>query len=291
MARAAAAMCLVLAGAAMLPAQSSYKESIEKWRKQREASLVSDTGWTTVVGLFWLKEGDSTVGADPKSRVELPAGSAPAKVGVIRFRKGKITFSAETGVRVTSAGQPVTSIEMIPDTPGPATVIEVNDLSMFVVARGTRYGIRLRDKNSPYRKQFKGLRWYPVDESWRLKAKWVPYPPGRRLAIESITGDTEQEPSPGYAAFRVAGKEYRLEPVQEGERLFFIFKDRTSGKETYPAGRFLYADAPRGGYVELDFNRAFTPPCAFSPYLTCPLPPPQNRLPVAITAGELDYHH
>jgi uncharacterized protein (DUF1684 family) len=227
MTRAIAAWCILLAGVAALCAQSSYKEAIEKWRKQREANLISDTGWTTVVGLFWLKEGDSTVGADAKNRIELPAGSAPARVGVFTFRNRKISFTAEAGAKVTSGGKLVTSIEMTPDTPGPATVIAVNDLSMFVVARGTRYAIRLRDKNSPYRKQFRGLRWYPVDEAWRFKAKWVAYPPGRRMAIESITGDTEQEPSPGYASFRIAGKEYRLEPVLEGDRLFFIFKDKT----------------------------------------------------------------
>jgi hypothetical protein len=180
---------------------------------------------------------------------------------------------------------------MRPDMPGPATVIAVGDLSMFVLGRGDRFAIRLRDKNSRFRKEFHGLKWFPVDEAWRIKARWVAYTAARRIAIESVTGDTAQEPSPGYAAFKVEGREYRLEPVLEGDRLFFIFKDKTAGAETYSAGRFLYAAQPRDGYVLLDFNRAFTPPCAFSPFLTCPLPPPQNRLSVRIPAGELDYKH
>ena len=276
--------------ASLLWAQASYKEQTEAWRKAREANLISDTGWTTVVGLFWLKNGDNSAGSDPKSSVVLPEG-APARVGAFVLRGGKIAFNADPGVNVTSEGKPVRSLEMRPDTQGPATVITLGDLSMFVLGRGERFAIRLRDKNSRFRKEFKGLQWFPVDEAWRIQAKWVAYPPGRRIAIESITGETEQEPSPGYASFRVAGKEYRLEPVQEGERLFFIFKDRTAGKETYPAGRFLYAAQPKDGTVLLDFNRAYNPPCAFSPYLTCPLPPPQNRLPIRIPAGELNYHH
>jgi hypothetical protein len=243
-----------------------------------------------VVGRFVLKNGDNSVGSDPKSRIVLPEG-APARVGRFVLRGGKITFNAESGVNVTSEGKPVRSLEMRPDTQGPATTIAVGDLSMFVIGRGDSFAIRLRDKNSRFRKEFKGLQWFPVDEAWRIQARWVAYPAGRRMAIENITGDTEQEPSPGYASFRVAGREYRLDPVLEGDQLFFIFKDRTAGKETYPAGRFLYAAQPKDGTVLLDFNRAYTPPCAFSPYLTCPLPPPQNRLSIRIPAGELNYHH
>ena len=281
---------LLFLAAIALTAQSPYKEQIEAWRKAREANLITDTGWTTVVGLFWLRDGENPVGSDRQNRIELPE-AAPARVGKFVLRGGKITFTAEPGVNVTSDGKPVRSIEMRPDTQGPATVIALGDLSMFVLGRGDRFAIRLRDKNSRFRKEFKGLHWFPVDEAWRIQAKWVAYPPGRRLAIESITGDTEQQESPGYASFQVEGKEYRLEPVLEGERLFFIFKDGTAGKETYAAGRFLYTALPKDGTVALDFNQAYTPPCAFSPYLTCPLPPPQNRLSIRIPAGELDYHH
>ena len=281
---------LLALAAGLLSAQASYKGEIEAWRKAREASLIADTGWTTVVGRFELKNGDNSAGSDPKNRIVLPEG-APARAGTFLLRGGKIVFNAEPGVNVTSEGKPVRSLEMRPDTQGPATIIALGDISMFVIARGDSFAIRLRDKNSLFRKEFKGLQWFPVDEAWRIRARWVAYPAGRRMAIESITGYTEQEPSPGYASFKVAGREYRLEPVLEGDRLFFIFKDRTAGKETYPAGRFLYAAQPKDGTVLLDFNQAYTPPCAFSPYLTCPLPPPQNRLPIRIPAGELNYHH
>ncbi|MCC7173597.1 MAG: DUF1684 domain-containing protein [Bryobacterales bacterium] len=275
---------------ALFAATLTYREETEAWRKAREASLTADTGWTTVVGLFWLREGSNPAGSASDSSIALPAG-APARVGEFLLRGGKVTFTAARGAAVTSGGKPVSSLEMRPDTQGQPTVIAIGDLSMFVLGRGKRFAVRLRDRNSRFRKEFKGLRWYPVNEAWRIQAKWVAYPAVRQLAIESITGDTENQPSPGYASFLVGGKEYRLEPVLEGDRLFFIFKDQTSGKETYPAGRFLYSPMPQSGTVLLDFNRAYSPPCAFSPYLTCPLPPPQNRLSIPIPAGELDYHH
>ncbi len=280
----------VAVGAGALAAQQNYRAEIEKWRKEREANLIKDDGWTTVVGLFWLKEGENSAGSNPRSRIKLPEG-APAEVGKFLLRSGKVIFKAAPGVKVTSRGAPVETIEMKPDEPGPATIIEIGDLSMFVLSRGDRFAIRLRDKNSRFRREFKGLKWFPVDEAWRIEAKWVPYPEGKRVAIDNVTGQTTVEKSPGYAVFRIDGKECRLEPVLEGDLLFFIFKDRTAGKETYPGGRFLYAAQPRNGIVMLDFNRAFNPPCAFTPFVTCPLPPPQNHLPVRITAGEMNYHH
>jgi uncharacterized protein (DUF1684 family) len=282
---------LALALAAALEAQTSYRAEIEKWRQAREENLKKDDGWLTVAGLFWLKEGVNLAGAEASSQVALPQGSAPARVGSFVLRGGKVSFTAEPGVVVTSGGKPVRSLEMRSDTPGPPDILSIGRLSMFVIARGARVGIRLRDKESSFRREFTGLRWFPVEEAWRIVAKWVPYTPVKQIDVLNIIGDTERQPCPGYASFQVAGQEYRLEPIAEGDRLFFIFRDLTSGKETYPSGRFLYADAPRGGQVVLDFNKAYNPPCAFTPYATCPLPPPQNRLAVRIPAGELNYHH
>jgi len=162
---------------------------------------------------------------------------------------------------------------------------------MFVIKRGDRYAVRLRDKNSRLRREFTRRTWFPVDEKLRVIAQWIPYDPPKQMPGPNILGETEQEPCPGVAVFRLSGAEYRLEPVLEDGRLFFIFKDRTAGKQTYPAGRFLYADARPDGTVVLDFNRAYNPPCAFTPYATCPLPPRHNQLPVSIEAGELTYHH
>jgi len=276
--------------AVLVCAQAPYQAQIEKWRQSREANLTRDGGWLSVAGLFWLKEGENTAGTASSNRIVLPPGSAPARVGVFVFRGGKTVFRAEPGAGVTSGGKFVQSLEMQPDVPGPANFIAAGGLSMQVIKRGSRYGIRLRDSNSRFRREFKGLRWFPVAEAWRIRAKFVPYYPAKKIAVPNILGDTDQELSPGYASFQIDGKEHRLDPIGEGNQLFFIFRDQTSGKETYPAGRFLYADGPRNGQVILDFNTAYNPPCAFTPYATCPLPPPQNRLAVRIPAGELTHH-
>ncbi|MFB3778035.1 MAG: DUF1684 domain-containing protein [Bryobacteraceae bacterium] len=281
---------LVVAGL-LLSAQNPYRAEIEKWRRTREENLKKDDGWLTVAGLFWLQEGENRVGTNESARIVLPKGSVPARVGSFILAGGKTKFVAERGVPVTSAGKLIESLEMRPDTPGPPDIISIKGLSMFVIKRGAMFGIRLRDVNSSFRREFTGLRWFPVDKSWQIQARFVPYRPPKQIPVLDIIGNTEQQPCPGYAAFTIAGKEYRLEPVAEGKRLFFMFRDQTAGKETYPSGRFMYSDAPRDGRVVLDFNRAYNPPCAFTPYATCPLPPPQNRLAVRIPAGEMVYHH
>jgi uncharacterized protein (DUF1684 family) len=160
-----------------------------------------------------------------------------------------------------------------------------------VIERGNRYGIRLKDKNSELRKAFTGLKYFPPLEEYRVKARFVPYDPPKMIPVPNILGQVDEEPSPGYVVFMLNGRECRLDPVTEGDSLFFIFKDLTSGKETYPPGRFLNTEMPQNGEVVLDFNQAYNPPCAFTPYATCPLPPEQNKLPIAIEAGELRYGH
>jgi uncharacterized protein (DUF1684 family) len=149
----------------------------------------------------------------------------------------------------------------------------------------------MRDQQSQYRREFRGLQWYPVKPEYRVTARFVPYSPPKTIPVPNIIGGTFPETCPGYAEFELRGEKLRLEPVLSDGRLFFIFRDETSGKKTYGAGRFLYSDLAKDGIVTLDFNQAYTPPCAFTPYATCPLPPKQNRLPVAIEAGELDYGH
>jgi uncharacterized protein (DUF1684 family) len=165
---------------------------------------------------------------------------------------------------------------------------------MFVIERGGKYAIRLKDKNSKMRREFTGLKWYPVKPEYRITATFNPYEPPKQIPVPNILGQTESLPSPGYVTFTLKGKTVRLEPVLESpddKELFFIFRDGTSGDTTYPSGRFLYADMPVQGKVVLDFNKAYNPPCAFTPYATCPLPPPANRLKVNIEAGELNYGH
>ena len=260
-------------------AETPYQSSIEQWRRHREASLKADGGWLTVAGLFWLKDGVNTVGTDPSCDIVLPRG--PAKAGVFEFHNGKTTFRPASGP----------AMELKSDAEGEPDQVKLDSLTMFVIHRGQRYGIRMKDTESKFRKEFTGLHWYPVNESYQVTAKFVPNPPGKTIAVPNILGETEQELSPGYVLFTLNGQSLRLDPVVEGKELFFIFHDQTSGKETYPPGRFLYSDFPKDGKVELDFNKAYNPPCAFTPFATCPLPPKQNRLPIRIEAGELTYGH
>ena len=260
-------------------ADLSYERTIIEWRQKREKSLKADGGWLTVTGLLWLKEGENAAGSDPSNNIVLPRG--PGRLGVFELRGERVTFRPADGSAATV---------LKPDSDD---VISQDDLSMFVIHRGERYAIRLKDKQSKFRREFTGLHWYPVKPEYRVVADFVRYEKPKMITIPNILGETEQSPSEGYAAFTLNGHEYRLEPVIEDDQLFFIFRDQTSSKETYGSGRFLYADLPKDGKVILDFNKAYNPPCAFTPYATCPLPPPQNRLAVRIEAGELNYgdHH
>ena len=262
---------------AVLPAFcGTPDESVELWRRDHEASLKADGGWLTVTGLFWLKEGNNTVGSDPSNAIVLPRG--PRRAGVFELRDGSVMFTGTD--RATLARKPDSE-----------DAVSFDDLSMFVILRGDRYAIRLKDKQSKLRRKFTGLRWYPVKEEYRVVAKFIAYPKPKMIPITNVLGQTEDTESPGYVVFQLGGRECHLEPVIEGPQLFFIFHDLTSGRETYPAGRFLYSELAADGRVVLDFNKAENPPCAFTPYATCPLPPPQNRLPVRIEAGELNYGH
>ena len=270
-------------------AANNYQASIESWRKDREERLKSKDGWLTVAGLFWLKDGENRVGSDPASEIVLPPDRAPSRVGIFDFQGGKTRFRIATGAHVTVNGKPVLTADLKPDTSGTPDLMQFGDFTMFVIKRGPRYAIRLRDLHSKMRDDFSGLHWYPPKEAYRVIAKWVPYDQPQKIAIPNVLGQTEYEQSPGYAVFQLMGHSYRLDPVLEGDQLFFIFRDQTSSKTTYGAGRFLYADLAKEGKVVLDFNKAINPPCAFTPYATCPLPPKQNRLAVKIEAGEMRY--
>ena len=267
-------LILLCAGMA-LAAVSGYQSEIAAWRSEREAKLKADGGWLTVAGLFWLHEGANRFGKADSNDIVLPDGAAEA--GVFQLHDGKVT--------ATVAGQ---TRAVAPDS---ADVVKVGRLSLFVIKRSDKYGIRLKDPDSEYRRNFHGIQVYPADEKYRVRAKWVAEP--RMIPILNILGQTEESENPGYAVFHLNGKELRLYPIFEepgAKELFYIFRDLTTGKETYPAGRFFYSDLPRNGEVVLDFNKAYNPPCAFTPYATCPLPPQENRLPVRVEAGEKTYH-
>lgn len=271
--------------------QPSHQREIELWRRDRQARLKAEGSWLDVAGLFWLKPGANTAGTDPGSDLVLPKGSAPPVLGRFLLENGEVLFEPHQGVTATLNGAPATRRTLRPDAPGPPDILRINKLTLFVIRRGNRTGIRLKDAKSPARRNFAGLKYFPIRQAFRLKAKYTPYDQPRKIKIANVLGDTSEDVSPGYVEFDLAGMHCRLEPLLDGDELFFIFKDKTSGRETYPPGRYLYADVPQSGEVILDFNKAVNPPCAFTPFATCPLPPRQNRLAVAIEAGELTYGH
>jgi len=252
---------------------AEYSASVEAFRHQYEQSLRAPNGWLSVAGLFWLHEGANRAGSDPQSDIVLPA-PAPALAATFELHAGKVTLN----------GKPVRPDE---------DKITIGDLSLTVIVRGPKTGLRLRDPNSAARRNFSGLHWYPIDEHYRIEARWVPYNPPHKVSFTNVIGMTEEDTSPGYAEFQLAGKTWRLEPTEEDGRLFYVFRDQTAGKETYPSGRFLKSDMPKDGRVVLDFNQAYNPPCAFTSFATCPLPPRQNFIAAPIPAGEKKYsdHH
>jgi uncharacterized protein (DUF1684 family) len=286
--------CALLAAIASLPAEEpGYRTEVERWRVQREARLKADGGWLTVTGLFWLRDGVNSFGSAPTNDIVLPAG-VPGRAGVFELRQGKVTVRLQPSVTAAVGGQPFVSREMKSDRDGSPDVLTIARLTMHVIQRGQRFGVRLKDLDSAARRDFQGLAWFPVDESYRVTARFVPYAPPRPLSVPNILGEIEEMRSPGYAVFTLQGREVRLEPVLEtagAQELFFIFRDLTAGKETYPAGRFLYTSLPQNGTLVLDFNKAYNPPCAFTRFATCPLPPKGNKLDIRVAAGEKDYGH
>lgn len=272
--------------------QLTYAQSIEKWRSEVEANLKKETGWLTVAGLFWLKEGINTVGAGEKFDVRLTDNFKQGKFGEIDFKGGVATLKVEKGVEAQADGKSVSTIELVSDEKGKPTEIRTGSQTFTLIKREDRFGIRLRDAESEARRNFKGRHWFPVDESSKVTARLEAWPEPKEIMIPNVLGGQFKMKSPGLLKFTVKGKEYSLQPVTEdGESLFIIFGDGTNRDETYKAGRFLYADMPVNGETVLDFNRAYNPPCAFTPYATCPLPPPQNKLEVEIKAGEKRYDH
>jgi uncharacterized protein len=281
---AAAAIC---AFAAAAPDGEGYRASVEKWRAAYQADLTSDQGWLSVSGLFWLHEGENNFGSNPLDDIVLPA-PVPAEAGSFEFHNGKTIVHMKPGVAATMHGAKVTTAEMKPDSDDR---LVMGDLTLYVHASGERYAIRLKDKNSKLRKDFTGLHWFPIDPAYRMVGHFVPYPKPKTEMIENVMGDVDQEQIPGYVEFTLKGQKLRLESALDGSDFEFVFRDLTSGHETYGAARFLDTELGKDGSVVMDFNEAYNPPCAYNPYTTCPLPPPQNRLAVRIAAGEKAYHH
>ena len=268
-----------------------YEAEIRAWQQKRIANLTSEDGWLTLVGLHWLKEGDNTFGSAADNALVFPTGT-PERIGTFTQKGGKVTLKLQPKVSLTLGGQPFTGGELRSDAGGQQPdVLSLGTLRFYVIRRGERFGIRVKDIASEARKKFQGIPTYPVSAAWRIEGRFEPAPTPRKTPVPNVLGTVEEMNSPGTIVFTVNGQEYRLEPVQEpgSDQFFIIFADQTNRTETYGAGRFLYAAPPKDGKVVLDFNRAYNPPCAFSSYATCPLPPPQNRLKLRVEAGEKRY--
>ena len=272
-------------------AQTDYVKTIEKWRSDEEADLKKETGWLTVAGLFWLKEGINTIGAGRDFDVRLTDNFKQKKFGEIDFKNGGATLKVESGVEALGDGNRIsTAIDLGSDEKGKPTQIRTGSQTFFLIRREERFGIRLKDSQSKARLAFKGTHWFPIDETYRVTARFEASPEAKELMVPNVLGGFFKMKSPGILKFTFKGKEHSLQPVDEGDgALFIIFRDASNLNETYSAGRFLYADKPVNGEAVLDFNKAQNPPCAFTSFATCPLPPPQNNLDVEIKAGEKRY--
>ncbi len=276
-------------------AADAYRREIEGWRAKRDAGLKNPDGWLTLVGLFWLEEGDNRFGSDPGNRLVFPAGKAPAVAGTLVRHGDAVTVRAEPGAGLESDGHPVTEMALAADGKGKPTVLRLGSLSFYVIKRGDRLGVRVKDSQSPALAAFHGLASFPADPGWRVTARFEAHSQPKSIAIANVLGQVDDEPSPGVVVFERGGKTYRLDALANDDGgLFLIFADQTNGRDTYGAGRFLDTDPPRDGKVVVDFNKSYNPPCAFTAFATCPLPPRQNRLAAAVTAGEKKYgegHH
>lgn len=286
------ASAVALSAFAVRPEDPAYRASVEKWRAEYEAELKSDHGWLSVAGLFWLHEGENKFGSDPANDIVLPEGAAPPEAGYFDFHAGRTTAHLKPGVAATMNGKPVETAELPPDSR--TDRLQLGRLTLWVHQSGDRYALRVRDPESPLRREFRGLNWFPIDKSYRVVGKFAAFDKPKNVLIQNLAGDSLELPIVGYAVFTLKGQEFKLEGYfddpDKPTAITFVFRDLTSGKETYAASRFLDADLPKDGVIVLDFNEAYNPPCAYNPFTTCPLPPPGNRLRVRIEAGEKNYH-
>jgi uncharacterized protein len=275
----------------MMGIDNAYQQEIERWHAQRIARLTAPDGWLSLVGLEWLKPGANRIGSARDNDIVL--ARAPPHLGTIEWADDNaLSIALDATDRVTIDGARETHAVLKDDSHAHPTTVAFGTVNFIAVDRGGRKGLRVRDSEAVTRTHFQGIERFPVDRDWRIVADWMPLDPPFQLATGTVIGTIENYPAPGKAVFEREGRRFELYPVIEvpgDKELFLIFADATSGKESYGAARFLYAEMPRDGRIVLDFNKAYNPPCAFTPYATCPLAPPENRLDVRVTAGELKY--
>ena len=273
----------------------TYENEINAWHANRVATqLVGDNGWLNLAGLYWLKEGFNTFGSDPSNDVVFPEGKMVSNAGTFVVQQGKVIMEVNEGVEIMKDSIAVNhEVIHIPDSSF-YPVMSYGTLEWLVIDRSGKLGVRVRDLDSEAVKNFTGVERYPIDPKWRVEAKWEKYEPLKHIAITNILGQTYQSPCPGALVFTIDGVEYRLDAIDDGTEgeYYILFGDKTNETETYPSGRYMYVKYPDGdGKVIVDFNKSYNPPCAFTEFATCPLPPKQNGLDLTITAGEKNFGH
>ena len=301
-----ARLTLIASVFAMLPAllasqEAPWQKETAAWREEHKADLLKPDGWLSLVGLEWLQPGDTSVGSAADNKIHFASG--PAHLGILHLEGETVTLNPPPGgfpsdLLVAGAPAKPQSLHAEGNKDKLSPRISIGDLSMYVIRREARFALRIKDAHSPAIVGFHGLKWYAPDPNYRVTAKWIPYSPQKKITLATLVGTSYEQPVPGAAEFTLAGKTFRLEPVLEDPavaKLFFILRDTTSTSTTYGACRFLYAGFPTNGLDQhgelvLDFNRLENPPCAYTPFSTCPLPPPGNRLPIALPVGEQRYH-
>jgi uncharacterized protein len=266
-------------------ADPEYIKEIEDWDKRRVERLREENGWLNLAGLFWLKEGENKFGSAKDNDIIFPSG--PDNIGILILKDSAVTVKINQGINVINNGNAVTEMILLDDLSGNPVILQTGSLRWNVIKRTKGIGIRLRDLNAELVKNFKGIERFPVNEEWKIEASFDVYDPPKKILIPDIVGTVDEELCPGAVVFVKDGKEYRIDAIDSGQRLFLIFADETSGVETYGAGRFMYVDKPdSAGKIILDFNKAYNPPCVFTKFATCPLPPKENYLKLRIEAGE-----
>jgi uncharacterized protein (DUF1684 family) len=255
-----------------------YEQQIDRWHARRVASLTGPDGWLSLVGLHWLRDGANTIGSDPAADVVLP-GKVQAHLGTIEVNDGRAVLRRTAG-----------ELPLQDDRDGDPTIVRLGTLSFHVINREGRLALRVKDAESPARQTFRGIERYPVDPRWRVDAMFEAFDPPRDIPVPNVLGFSETMSVPGIIRFRLEGQECSLLAfLEEGPDLFLVFGDRTNGEATYGGGRYLYSPAPKHGTTVVDFNKAYNPPCVFTPFATCVLPLPENRLSVLVEAGEKRY--
>ena len=275
--------------------QDRFERDTRAWRERRRSELLAPEGWTSLVGLHWIGPGEHYVGSAPGNGIRIAAG--PPELGLLTLRRDRtlrLVPATQAGLALDGAPLRAPVVLRTDQDEGGASELRFDDGKgvATVIRRGERFALRVRHADAPTRTGFGRIDYWPADPGWSVAARFVPHPPGRTLRIANIVGTIDRVHNPGALEFERDGRTHRIEALDEGgDGLFLVFADRSNGHGSYAAGRFLDAARPgAGGRVVLDFNRSYNPPCAFTAFATCPLPPPENRLDLAITAGEKAYH-